>query len=728
MRLTMALCLILSVLITSCNSKNEEETNFPESVKAAKGIAKRILPSHAEGFTFEEIAQDNGNDVFEIESGKDKIIISGNNGISMAMGLNWYLKEYCNCSVSLRGNNLNLPDKLPEIDGVIKKVSWAEHRYFLNYCSFGYSMPWWDWAQWERLIDYMALNGITSPLAVTGQEATWQAVCKRLGLNDEDIRNFLAGPPYLPFGWMGCLDGWGGPLPQSWIDKHQELGVKILERERELGMTPIQQGFTGHVPAVLTVKYPETEIHTINWQEWTTYILDPMDPLFQKVADIFMEEQTKRFGTDHLYAADAFIEMMPPSGELDYLNNLSKAIYNGLKQNDPEAIWVFQTWPFINKRVFWTQPRIQAFLEGVPHEHMLCLDLACEEYPQWQYANSFYGKPWIWCNIQNYGDKVFLGGGINQLNNDLIEAKLDSANFNLKGLGFVNEGLGYNPVMHDLMFEMAWRNKGVEMDSWIKRYTTYRYGKQNPDVVKAWQIMEETAYSEPGDMTGYRSVLARFPSINEMRGTYYDNSQLAGAWKYLLKASDELGSVDSYQFDLVNIARQVLANHVSDLHSIIRKAYNEKDIASLKATSGEFLQLLLDIDKLVGTREELLLGKTLEDAKRWGTTPEEKAILEWNARRVLTLWGTKSVNDYARKEWSGLISGYYYIRWERFFKELEKSLVTGVPFDQQRFKAELQEWMENWSDRKETYPDKPENLSIEVAQDLWEKYGQKLYQ
>ena len=61
----------------------------------------------------------------------------------------------------------------------------------------------------------MALNGVNMPLAVTGQEAVWQAVCRRLGMSDEEIAEFLAGPPYLPFQWMGCLDGYGGPLPPT---------------------------------------------------------------------------------------------------------------------------------------------------------------------------------------------------------------------------------------------------------------------------------------------------------------------------------------------------------------------------------------------------------------------------------------------------------------------------------------------------------------------------------
>jgi len=42
---------------------------------------------------------------------------------------------------------------------------------FLNYCTFGYAMLWWRWDDWERFIDWMALNGINMPLAIAEQEA-----------------------------------------------------------------------------------------------------------------------------------------------------------------------------------------------------------------------------------------------------------------------------------------------------------------------------------------------------------------------------------------------------------------------------------------------------------------------------------------------------------------------------------------------------------------------------
>ncbi|MEA3225255.1 MAG: alpha-N-acetylglucosaminidase, partial [Planctomycetota bacterium] len=342
------------------------------SVKATRGLLDRLLPTyqHKGAFEFRIIPQDEGKDVFEIETRNGRVIIRGNNGVSLATGLNWYLKHYCHCHVSWRGSQLNLPDPLPPVKEKIRHTAWAKYRYFLNYCCFGYSLPWWDFSQWERLVDWMALNGVNTPLAVTGQEAVWQAVCHRLGMSDAEITKYLAGPPYLPFQWMGCLDGWGGPLSQSWIDRHENLQKRILARQRELGMTPVLQGFTGHVPEAITKKYPDATVHTVNWIEWQTHLLDPLDPGFAEIARLWMEEQTRYFGTDHLYAADTFIEMTPPRGDLKYLADLSRAIYNGMSRSDPEAVWVLQGWAFMNKRSFWTQPRIQAFLDAISDDRM----------------------------------------------------------------------------------------------------------------------------------------------------------------------------------------------------------------------------------------------------------------------------------------------------------------------------------------------------------------------
>ena len=80
---------------------------------------------------------------------------------------------------------------------------------------------------------------------------------------------------------------------RSWIDKHIILAKKIIDRERELGMTPIQQGFSGYVPRELKDKYPEAKMRL--QPGWGGFKgagqLDPTDALFAALGRDFLEEE-----------------------------------------------------------------------------------------------------------------------------------------------------------------------------------------------------------------------------------------------------------------------------------------------------------------------------------------------------------------------------------------------------------------------------------------------------
>ena len=100
------------------------------------------------------------------------------------------------------------------------------------------------------------------------------------------------------------------------------------------------------------------------------------------------------------------------------------------------------------------------------------------------------------------------------------------------------------------------------------------------------------------------------------------------------------------------------------------------------------LDLLRDLDVLVGTRPHMRLGRWIADARRWGTTDEERRLYEWNARNLITMWGTKctegqfdDLNDYALRQWNGMFAGYDLPRWRDFLDRLTQSVRTRTPFD-----------------------------------------------
>lgn len=690
-------------------------------VAAARGLAERMLGERAREFAFESIAPEGSSDVYEVSADDGRVTVRGSNGVAMASGLNWYLKHVCHSEVSLYGSQIRLPSPLPDVPAVERHVSPHRYRYLLNYCAFGYSLAWWDWAQWERLIDWMALNGVNMPLAVTGQEAVWEAVGRRLGLTDAEMTDFLAGPPFLPFGWMGCLDGWGGPLPRAWSRQHAVLERQILARERSFGMTPVLQGFTGHVPASIARVYPDTQLHQIAWADWKTNLLEPTSPAFQEVGRLFLEEQTRLFGTDHLYASDTFIEMTPPSGDPAYLARLSRAILEAMTSVDPEATWVIQGWIFVANPAFWTEERARAFFDAVPDERMVVLDLFCESYPAWKRTHAFYGKPWLWCIVQNFGRTVLLEGNLPRLNEDIPAAYASPDGGKLSGIGIVCEGLDYNPVVFDFMGEMAWRDEPVDLDAWVAEYARHRYGAAPGPVRDAWRTLLRTVYSGNG-----RSVsdVSLRPMLDPNGGASYDTAELLSAWRKLLLWAPMLEGSDPYRFDVVNVGRQVLSNLAPRYHADVAAAFRKGDRAGLDAAGTRYAELLLDMDRLLGTREEFLLGRELEDAKRWGATPAEAARCEWNARTVITLWsGTWSINDYARKEWSGLLSAVHLRRWEMLLTHLRRALRTGSDFDAKAYLDDVWALDKSWTEGSESYPAHPTGDSILVARELLRKYG-----
>lgn len=707
------------------------------STMASAALVNRVVPGHARDFLLEAIPDSAGHDVFEVESRSAKIILRGSSGVAIASALNWYLENITHTNVSLPLRPIHLTT-LPPVATKVRITTPYEKRYFFNYCTFSYSMAWWDWAQWEQMIDWMALKGINTPLAVTGQEAVWRLVLQDLGYTKKQRDDFLVGPAYLPWGWMGNIDGLGGPLPDSWIDSHIALEQRILARERSLGMTPVLQGFTGHVPESTKDVFPAAKLHkTGDWSAGFsgTWFVDPLDPLFQRFGKRFIERQTQLFGTNHLYAADPFNEIDPPSNDSTFLAGMGHAIYSSMHSADTSATWVLQGWFLYYQAKFWQEPQARALLGAVPDDRMIVLDLWGDRYPVWQKRQAFYGKPWIWNVLYNFGGKTSLNGDLPRIAANLDSVRQSPAKGRLTGLGMMMEGLGTNPVVPDFVMDQTWRTRVPALDEWTEAYVTRRYGATNSSAWKAWQQLLATAYKSSAQ-TG--NFLAERPGFYRKGTAYrsepiapYDARLLAAALDTLLNASAALESSDAYKYDVVNLTRQTLGQLSVPLVTQVESAYIKRDRTALVAAEQRILELLTDLDQLVGTREEFLLGRWIADARRWGRTDAERRLYEWNARNIITMWGarcTEGQNDdlnlYAYKEWQGMFSSYFRPRWQEFFKRVNASLDTSVPFDRAPFAADMCAWETSWSLQTNAFPTTAKGDAVAIARRLARKYHQ----
>ena len=685
----------LTVLVVILCSKTKDE-------KAAMRLAKRIVPEYAQNIKF--VQTYDTLDVFEIQTEGSRLVIKGNNANSMAMGLNYYLKNYCDVTVSWHVfDPIEYPDEMPAVDSLVKIQARTQERFFLNYCTYGYTMPWWKWEDWERLIDWMALNGVTMPLATSGQEAIWQQIWMKHGLSDEEVRTYFTGPAHLGWHRMTNIDKFDGPLPQGWIDSQVELQKKILKRERELNMTPVLPAFTGHVPEQIKDIYPDAQITRVPaWggfeEEYLCNFLSPMDPLFAQIQKEYLEAQTELFGTDHLYAIDLFNEIEAPSWDPETLAEMSSSTYESLAAVDPEAKWLQMGWMFYYDRKHWTPENIKAYLTAVPQGKVILLDYYIENTIVWKLTESFYGQPYILCYLGNFGGNTRLAGHFRETS-EKIEDTYANGGDNMIGIGSTLEGFGVNQFMFEYIFDKAWELDQTD-DEWIRTLSSRRLGRYEESAADVWKTLCDSVYirgsfSSQVPLSCARPCMEGFWHWTAIHTERYDNDILVRAWKKLLETPSDR---DSYRFDIVNLGTQALGNHFVVLRDELTAAYRAGDIEAVKAVGEKIKEMHTDIDMLAGCHPQLRLDKWISDAEALALNDEEKAYYARNARTIITTWGYKSnIRDYAARQWNGLIPSYYAPRWEIYVEELVSCLEEGREYDQTTFFQQLEEFENNWA-------------------------------
>lgn len=719
-------CVLLFIAIvpmTMLAEKNE---------KSAYALVERLLPAVSDCFIFQEIADDAGKDVFEIESVDGKICIRGNSANSMAVGLNYYLKYYCHTTVSWYADDpVELPAELPSVNQKVRVKARMDKRFFLNYCTFGYTMAWWQWRDWERLIDWMALNGVNMPLAITGQEAIWLRVWKKLGLDEKDIKNYFTGPAHLAWHRMTNFDYFQGPLPDSYLEHQEKLQKRIVTRERELNMKPILPAFAGHVPEALIKIHPESKINRMSmWggfqDKYRSFFLDPLDPLFPVIQKAFLEEQTRLYGTDHIYGADPFNEIQSPSWEPEYLATVSRTIYNTINQVDKEASWLQMTWLFYFDSEHWTGPRIDAFVNGVPKNKMILLDYYAENTEIWKLTKSYYGQPYLWCYLGNFGGNTMMTGNLRETGKRIENAFINGGK-NFWGIGSTLESFDVNPFMYEYVFEKAWENK-LDDDQWMESLADRRFGSKCPEIRKAWsellnKVYIAKAHLGQGALTNARPTLKGHGNWTTNPKIAYSNKDLFQIWELMLKGKDS-SKRDSYVFDVVNIGRQVISNYFLQLRDEFTLAYEQKNKEEVMRKGLEMLELLSDLDMLLSCHSTFSFGRWICAAEAFGKDAAEKEYYKKNARTLLTTWGERgqSLNDYANRSWAGLTKSYYTPRWQAFVYDVCKAMEENREFDEKVFREKTLDMEADWMEHDFVSSDVPRKDGVMIAFSLMKKY------
>lgn len=689
------------------------------------GLLERIDKGASRKFVIERLKGE--KDFFELDQKGNKVVVRGNNYVSIATGINWYLKYYAGINLSWNGMQADLPEVLPPVLKKERHETDLKLRYDFNYCTFSYSMAFWDWKRWEQEIDWMALHGINLPLAIVGTDVVWKNVLEELGYTREEINAFIAGPGFQAWWLMNNLEGWGGPNPDSWYERQEELQKRILKRMREYGIEPVLPGYSGMVPHNAKDRLG---LNVADPGRWNGYprpaFLQPTDPQFERIAALYYQEMTRLYGKASYYSMDPFHEGGNTSG-VD-LEAAGKAIWKAMKQANPRAAWVVQAWG--------ANPRPQ-MIRDLPAGDMVVLDLFSESRPQWgDPASSWYRKEgfgqhdWLFCMLLNYGGNVGLHGKMAHLIEEFYKAKDSSFGKTLKGVGMTMEGIENNPVMYELLCELPWREQRFSKDEWLEGYLKARYGKSDSQVSQAWMLLSNTIYNCPAASTQqgtHESILCARPSWKAYQvsswsemSDYYDPADVIRAAGMMVDAAERFRGNNNFEYDLVDIVRQAVAEKGRLMYRVLVDAYKAGDRELFKLSSDRFLRLILMQDRLLATRPEFKVGRWLESARNLGSTEEEKDWYEWNARVQITTWGNRvaaddgGLHDYAHREWNGLLRDFYYLRWKTWLDEQLKSFEGGQPKAIDFYALE-----EPWTLKHNSYVSEAEGNPVDIACEIY---------
>lgn len=691
------------------------------------GLLERIDKGASCKIMTETVRSD--RDFFEITSKNGKPLIRGNNYVSIASGINWYLKYSVGVHLAWNSMHASLPATLPLVQGVERHETDIKHRYYLNYCTLSYSMAFWDWKRWEQELDWMALHGINLCLDIVGTDVVWRNVLLKLGYTKDEANQFIAGPAFQAWWLMNNLEGWGGPNSDNWYQQRERLQKQIMKRMKELGINVCLPGYSGMVPHDAKQRLGLDVADPGKWNDYKRpAFLQPTSKRFAEIASIYYKEQQRLYGKADFYSMDPFHEG-GNAGGVD-LRKAGEAIMGAMKAVNPNAVWVVQAWgacPY------------PAMIKHLNNGDMLVLDLYSENRPQWGDPEStwyrkegFNGHDWAFCMLLNFGGNVGMFGKLQHVVDEYYKARCSSFNSTMKGVGLTMEEIENNPVMYELVTELPWRDAKFSWKEWLHDYVETRYGNiNNAKIHDAWQLLARSVYGAGAKIVEqgcHESVLCARPALDVYQVSswsemeeFYNPDDVINAARLMVEASREVKANANFCYDLVDVTRQAIAEQARYVYDEIVAAYKAKDRKMFDYTTKRFLDILLQQDRLLSSMPDFMVGRWLRSARNLGLNEQERNHYEWNARVQITTWGNRSaaergrLREYAHKEWNGVLADFYYPRWKAYFEALAATL-DGKPMKQLDFYA----MDEKWTLQHNVYPYEAQGDAVEFAQTAFE--------
>ena len=711
-----------------------------KTIKEMSALVGRVIGEKwQDSFVFEIREANDGKDVFEIENGENgKIVIRGNDGVSMASAFNYYLRYYCNVDYNpLFASQLKMPETLPQLNSKIVKETQYDYRYALNFCTYSYTMAFWNWDEYEAFLDWAAMSGINTMLDIVGQEEVIRRTLSAYGYSDEEIKEYIAGPGYFAWFYMQNMTSYGGKLPNNWFEERVELARKMHDRMQTYGITPVLSGFSGQVPTNFKDKYQDVQyVAQGSWCGYErpdmlrTYVDNGGTDYFSQMADVFYKAQRDIFGdVTNIYAVDPFHEG-GKIGDMNY-TKVYETVQKKMLENDEDAIWLIQEW----SGSIASNP---SKLTNLDKEHVIVLDLFSEVSPR-KSALEAADTPWIWNMLHNFGGRMGLDANPEKVSQNIPNTYQNSEH--MVGIGMTPEAIENSPMAYELLWDMTWTKDPIDFRQWCQDYAKRIYGGTNEDIEEVWNILLDTGYNRKDNyyQGAPESVINARPTTNFTSASSwghstinYDKEELERAVYLMAKNYDEFKDSPAFIYDLSDITRQLISNSAQEYHKAMVNAYQAGNPSEFEVLSDKFLEMILLQDQILSTNSDFLVGKWIEQARTMIEDSDDwtKDLFEFNARDLITTWGgLKNANggglrDYSNRQWAGLTKDYYYPRWQKWINDVKEAMKNNTAVPSTDWFLMEWEWANLKSDEGNEYSIEASNLALdELAMKAYNEYS-----
>jgi hypothetical protein len=563
--------------------------------------------------------------------------------------------------------------EIPDID-ISERPQFAERADGF----IAYSQKFWHWDDWMRELDWKVKHRANQ---------TWPF----------HVGNDIISTIMYEWGVVPEPPGTNTPTEQE----------RLLEHAHKLGLrVPCDLPRGTGLPDAFFEAFPDCQTLSLQWSEYEPYRqLHPADPLLHRLIVDYIRHYRKRYGSDHLYIAEFAAESRIVGGaasnqevRLDFVRTVSGA----LKEADPEGVWLPCSWSFDLSaddpgnpwEANWTIDNIREYLDTISVPFSV-FDLWAEEAEKYVQTDYFFGHRWGFGVLHSFGAGSYIHGDVpglvNRVHRLLNDPEADKCEFYHTHSEIVDN----NDFYYELSAQLSWDPTDVTVERHVRDFCRKRYGQVGEALEEAWWLLVDTVYGpESGTVKiimdpayWFRLDLELIPGWpeDEERTSYLRKgrpafiAKLREALDIFLKQIELLGTSEMARRDLVDIARQWIAERVNQYIYAMRDAFVKRDTVAFKHAAAPVLGLLDDQTRLLASFPPYRLDRKIEKSRdMYGGDAATRTI------KHLHVWCTPNVGshsvplrDYYRMDLDGLVADYYKPRVAKYIDVLRQKLVSG---------------------------------------------------